>query len=425
MQRMFAIILFGVAFVAPELAVAQTVAPSLDAAIAPVAAERKSYLQEFYHDLHRHPELAGHEERTSAAIAKELQSIGWTVTTEVGGHGVVGILKNGAGPVIALRTDMDALPIHEETGLPYASETKEVMHACGHDMHMTVMMGTAYALRQLKDRWHGTVIIIAQPAEENGTGAKAMIDAGLFTRFPKPNAALAFHVGSSLPVGKLAYRKGYALANVDFVDITVYGKGGHGAMPETTIDPIVTASQIVLALQTIVSREIAPVDPAVVTVGSIHGGTKHNIIPDEVKLQLTIRNYKDEVREHIKAAIARITKNVAAAARAPEPKIEYQQGTPALYNDPALVDRLLPVMRSVVGDSNVVENPPAMVGEDFSQYGREGKIPTFMMILGVQPTGQSSLPAIHSAKFAPLFDPSITIGITTMTKAALALLAGA
>ncbi len=279
-----------------------------------------SSLDSLYKYLHTHPELSFEEEHTAARMGKELRAAGFEVTTKVGGHGVVGVLKNGAGPTVLVRTDMDALPVTEATGLPYASTVRTrdkdgkevgVMHACGHDMHMTCWVGTARTLANMKSQWHGTLVFIAQPAEEVGGGARRMLLDGLFKRFPRPDFCLGLHCDPRQPYGHIAYAEGLLCANVDTVDITVRGKGGHGSAPQTTIDPIVLAARIVLDLQTLVSRETNPADPAVVTVGSIHGGTKHNIIPAEVKLQLTVRTLKDEVRQHILEGIQRIAKAAA------------------------------------------------------------------------------------------------------------------
>ena len=301
-------------------------------------------MEKLYVDLHQNPELSLHEEKTAAKLAERLRALGFEVTTGVGETGVVGVLKNGKGPTVLVRTDLDALPVEEKTGRALREQgdgdrrpgaTVGVMHACGHDMHMTSWVGTATLLSRSKDRWRGTLVFVGQPAEEKGGGARRMLEDGLFKRFPKPDFALALHGDASMPAGKVGTVPGFALANVDSVDVTILGKGGHGAYPHTTVDPIVIAARIVLDLQTIVSRENNPLDPAVVTVGSIHGGTKHNIIPDEVKLQLTVRTYKDDVRKRLLAAIERIAKAEAAAAGAPKaPEVKVSEGTPATFNDP-------------------------------------------------------------------------------------------
>lgn len=422
-------------------ALAQSLASALDAAIQPELAS----LEALYKHLHANPELSYHEERTAARIAQELRDAGFEVTTGVGGHGVVGVLRNGPGPVVMVRTDLDALPVVEKTGLPYASKVKTrddagkevgVMHACGHDMHMTSFVGTARTLGKLKDRWSGTLVMIGQPAEERGGGALAMLKDGLYERFPRPDYALALHASGSLEAGKIGYRHGYTLANVDTVDITIRGVGGHGAWPHMTKDPVVIASQVVLALQTIVSRELSPLDTAVVTVGSIHGGSKHNIIPDQVDLQLTVRSYSEESRKKILAAIRRITVNTARAAGVPEDrepivKIAEEEFTPATFNTASLVDRLAPIWRQFFGAGKVVEVEPVMGGEDFSRYGMTAeKVPIFIFWLGTIDAARmeqakangASLPALHSPEYWPAIHPTIETGVKAMTVAVLELL---
>ncbi|HEY1171767.1 MAG TPA: amidohydrolase [Verrucomicrobiae bacterium] len=401
-----------------------------------VAAETAD-LVKLYQHLHANPELSFQEEKTAQRIAEELKKAGFEVTTKVGGHGVVGVLKNGSGPTLMLRTDLDALPVPEQTGLPYASKVKTVdpdgkevpvMHACGHDVHMTSFIGTARVMSALKDQWKGTLVVIGQPAEEKGGGARAMLKDGLFKRFPKPEKVVALHVASDMAVGTVGYVPGFALANVDSVDITIRGVGGHGAYPHGAKDPIVLAAQTVIALQTIVSREISPTESAVVTVGSIHGGTKHNIIPDEVTLQLTLRSYTDQVRAQTIAAIKRITENLAKAAGVPEdrmPIVKFSdEYTPACYNDPALTRRLAGVVDQWLGKGAAIERQPVMGGEDFSEYGRtEDKIPISMLWLGVvnpevvkkSMQEKKALPTIHSPFFAPAAEPSIKSGVTAMS----------
>ncbi len=391
-----------------------------------------------YKTLHSHPELSLQEEKTSARLARELRDIGFDVTEKVGGYGVVGVLRNGPGPTVLVRTDMDALPVTEVTGLPYASKERVrdkngndvgVMHACGHDMHMTCWTGTARVLASRKDRWSGTLVFIGQPAEEIGTGARLMLEAGLFKKFPKPDYCLALHCEPFNPHGHVSFTEGLALANVDSVDITVKGKGGHGAAPHTTIDPVVLAARIILDLQTIVSRETNPTDPVVVTVGSIHGGTKHNIIPSEVKLQLTVRTTKDATRKHTLEAIERIAKAAAEGARAPEPVVKLDPGeyTPALFNEPGLTRKTVAMFRQVLGEDHVHERPPVMGGEDFSRYGREG-VPIFMFWLGTlaperiaeaSKEGGRPLPSLHSDVYFPIPEPSIRTGIKAMSLAVL------
>jgi hippurate hydrolase len=406
--------------------------------IAKLVAADLDRLMALYKHLHSNPELSLQEEKTAARLAKELQELGFDVTTKVGGHGIVAILKNGDGPTVLVRTDMDALPVVERTELTYASKVRAldrthndvgVMHACGHDMHMTCWCGTAKVLAGMKGRWRGTLIFIGQPAEEIGAGARMMLADGLFKRFPKPDYCLALHCDGAQPHGHVAYTEGLALANVDSVDIIVKGKSGHGAAPQTTIDPVVIAARIVLDLQTIVSREITPTDPAVVTVGSIHGGTKHNIIPNEVQLQLTVRTTKDEVRAHVLKAIKRIAKAAAEAGRAPEPevKIDLDEFTPALLNDKSLSRKTVALFRDLLGEDKIHERPPVMGGEDFGRYGREG-IPIFLYFLGTitperyaesKREGGRPLPSLHSDAYYPIPEPSIQTGVLTMSMAVL------
>lgn len=392
-----------------------------------------------YVDLHRYPELSFHEQRTAATLAEGLRKLGFDVTTGVGRLGVVGVLKNGDGPTVMLRTEMDALPVKEQTGLSYAStvtthsdtgEEVPVDHACGHDLHMASWMGTATLLSRSRDQWHGTVVFIGQPAEETSGGAAAMLKDGLFTRFPKPNYAIALHDDSGLPAGTVGFIPGFSHANVDSVDITIYGKGGHGALPQTTVDPIVIAARTVLSLQTIVSREVTPGDPAVITIGSIHGGTKHNIIPDQVHLQLTVRSYKPETRKHLLAAIERIAKAESEAGGAPKPPlVEFSEPTASVYNDPKLTERVVGVLRRRLGEDKVVEMPPKMVGEDFSEYGNAG-VPIMMFHVGaVDPAKYQAakasgtrLPSLHSSQFAPDLKPALETAIEAETAVLLDLL---
>ena len=403
-------------------------------------------LDKFYTDLHLHPELSLMEEMTSAKVAAELRAAGYEVTEKFGGYGVVGVLKNGAGPTLLIRTDLDGLPVTEETGLPYASQTRvtnlagqevSTMQACGHDIHMTVFTGTARMLAAMQDRWSGTVLFVGQPAEEIGVGARAMLTAGLYQKFPKPDYAIALHDSASMPAGTVGTVEGYIMANVDTMDITVRGIGGHGAYPQTTKDPIVLAARIVGALQTIVSRETRPVEPAVVTVGSIHGGTKHNIIPNEVKLQLTLRSYSDGVRQHTIEAIRRICRGEAIAAGLPDDlmpviTLKEEEFTPSTYNDPALTRRVRGALAVWLGADQVLSIDPEMGGEDFSQFGRTlDKVPLCLFRLGAvapEKVAESKrtgvpLPSLHSSKFAPVPEPTIKTGITAMTAAAIDLLA--
>ena len=400
--------------------------------------EHRTELVELYRHFHQHPELSHEEAETSERLAEELRAAGAEVTAPFAKTGVVAILANGPGPRIMLRTDLDALPVTEETGLVYASKVKTkgeqgqeigVMHACGHDIHITNLIGVARYLAANKDRWNGTVMFIGQPAEEMGQGARAMLADGLFEKFPKPDLALALHVDSTLATGKVSYRAGYVGANVDSVDITLRGRGGHGAAPHTTIDPIIQAARLVLDLQTIVSREIKPTDPAVITVGSIRGGTKHNIIADTCHLQITVRSQKPEVRKHLIDAIRRKALAAAASADAPEPTIEFSDATPAVLNDERLVERLLPVFRRVLGEENVSEAESKMGGEDFSEYGIAG-VPIFMFGLGsvdskrlegFKRVGQTP-PSLHSASYYPDAEATLAAGVNVMANAVMELL---
>jgi len=383
-----------------------------------------------YQSLHAAPELSMQEQKTSSLVAGRLRDLGYEVTERVGKYaepgvtcyGVVAVMKNGAGPVVLLRTDMDALPVAEQTGLPYASTVTakptstdgtagetSVMHACGHDLHMTALMGTAKLLADMKSQWHGTVVLIGQPAEEVVKGAAAMLRDGLYERFPKPTYALAVHDSATIEAGKVGFTPGYALAASDSIGITVRGVSGHGASPQSTKDPIVLASEIVLALQTIVSRENNPLDPVVVTVGSIHGGTKSNIIPDEVKLALTVRTYKPEVRQRVLASIERIAKGIAIAAGIAEDRMPIVSvvgdSTPATYNDPALTQRVATAVGKVIGEKNMVQADPIMASEDFARYSLDRTLPAVMLNVGAADPAKiasgAALPSLHSSRFAP------------------------
>ena len=411
----------------PMLADLDALYPSLDA---------------LYRDLHQHPELSLQEEETAKKMATRLRTLGFEVTERVGGFGVVGLLRNGSGPTLLVRTDLDALPVKEETGLPYASTVTAkneagvvvpVMHACGHDVHMTAWVGAASLLTADKTKWKGTLFFVGQPAEEMLRGAPAMIADGLFTRFPRPDFAIAIHDTARLPSGQVGLAAGYAMAAVDTVDITIFGRGGHGAYPHATIDPIAIAARTIVALQMIVSREVNPVDSAVITVGSIHGGTKHNIIPDRVQLQLTVRSFKPEVQKHLLAAIERIAKHESAAGRAPkEPLVvaDPKQSGPALYNDPALVRRLQSALAAELGERQVIEVEPVMGSEDFAAFGRATGAPTALIWVGsAEPSAFAAaaasgqvLPAIHSPLFAPDRERTIRTAASTLTICALDLL---
>jgi amidohydrolase len=376
------------------------------------------WLLKTYQTLHVTPELSMQEQKTSSLVASRLRELGYDVTERVGKYeeadatcyGVVAVMRNGKGPVVLLRTDMDALPIGEQTGLPYASTVPNVMHACGHDLHMTAFLGTAKLLADMKAQWHGTIVLIGQPAEEVVKGAGAMLTDGLYSRFPKPDFALAVHDHAQLEAGKVGIRSGYALAAGDSLDITVRGVSGHGAAPQLSKDPVVLASEIVLGLQTIVSRENSPLDPVVNTVGSIHGGSKRNIIPDEVKLLLTERTYKADVRQRVLAAIERVAKGTAVAAGVPEDRMPIVtmingESTPSTYNDPALTQRMGAAVAKTIGAANVVEVDPLMVSEDFARYSLDHKIPATLLHIGaadpVKVASGATLPSLHSAKFAP------------------------
>jgi hippurate hydrolase len=395
-------------------------------------------LLDTYKAFHVAPELSKHEEKTSATVAERLRALGYTVTDHVGKYessdtcyGVVAMMKNGDGPVVLVRSDMDALPVLEQTGLPYASKNANVMHACGHDIHMTTLLGTASMLAQLKNKWHGTVLLVGQPAEEVVQGASAMLRDRLYERFPRPNFAIALHDNSSLPAGQIGYCPGYFMSNSDSVNITIRGVGGHGASPQSTKDPIVVASEVVLALQTIVSRENSPLDPVVVTVGSIHGGAKRNVIPDQVEMLLTVRTYKPEVRKRVLASIERVTRGIAMAAgipdeRAPIVEVLKGEGTEATYNDPALTERIAKALKRDMGANNVVQIDPLMVSEDFGRFGLDRQIPVSMLNVGaVDPAKIASgarLPSLHSSEFAPVPEPTLRGGIKAMTLSVLELL---
>jgi hippurate hydrolase len=402
-------------------------------------------LEKLYTDIHANPELSLKEEKTAARLAKEFRDAGFEVTEKIGGTGVVAVLKNGEGKTLLLRTELDALPVKEQTGAPYASTLtaldpngKEVpvMHACGHDIHMTCIVGAARTLAAMKDKWKGTLVIIGQPAEETLAGAKAMLKDGLFEKFPKPDFCLAQHVDASTPAGKVGITSGYTNANSDSFDITIRGSGGHGSAPHTTKDPIVIAAQTILNLQVITSREVKPGDAVVITVGSIHGGTKSNIIPDEVKLEITVRTQKDETREKVFKAIERIVKGTAVTAGVPDdlmPIVTHRSTfAPAVYNAPDLADRISNLLKTTLGAENVAVHQPSMGGEDFAFFGRTAdKIPIFMLRLGsadpekvaAAKTNKTQLPSLHSSKYLPAKEPTIRTGTLTLTAAALDLLA--
>lgn len=430
-------------------------------ACSPVLAQDTPLLQ-LYKQLHAQPELSFQEQQTARVLATELVAAGFKVTTAVGGdirgklaeegatlrptvgaHGIVALMRNGPGPTVMLRTDMDGLPVQEQTGLVYASEARGVeltgqpvplMHACGHDMHMVTVLGTARELSRRRDEWSGTLVVIGQPAEERGSGARMMLEDGLFERFPRPDYNLSLHVTPNLPAGTIGYVSGWMMANVDSVDITVHGIGAHGAYPQAGKDPIVLAAAIIMDLQTLVSREVHPLEPAVVTVGSIHAGAKHNIIPDRAELQLTVRSYSDEVRQTLLQGIERVAVNQARALGFPEdklPEVQFKEEfTPSLWNDPELTARAVEVFNRVLGPQQVIADTRVMGGEDFSRYSRvEPPIPSLMFRLGTLPReryeasqrGELKLPSLHSPFYYPDPQPSIETGVQALTALAIEL----
>src|SRR3569832_1502261 len=415
------LVLAGLSATAPLTALAATASQEVNEAYAPA--------YKLYVDLHQHPELSGNETQTAAKVAAALKAQGYTVTEHVGGTGVVAILKNGPGPTIMLRTELDALPVEEKTGLPYASKVHakdpngrdvSVGHMCGHDVHMSALVATAGIMAHTKDTWHGTLMLIGQPAEETIAGAKAMIKDGLFTRFPRPDAALALHVGNDLPAGQIGIVSGIYSTNADSIRITIYGKGGHGSAPHTAVDPIVIAARTILALQTIPSREVNPGELAVITVGYINAGTKNNIIPDQAEMGLTVRTFKQDVRKQVLEAITRITNAESQAANAPRPpSIDRYEMTDAVYNDQGLADKLKPVLEQAIGKDNLVTEEPSTASEDFSAFLAE-KIPGLYLSLGgadPQKLAQAEaagthLPSNHSALFAPDADPALHTAIS-------------
>jgi hippurate hydrolase len=398
-------------------------------------------IEKLYIDLHRNPELPFHEQRTAATLAARVKALGYEVKTGVGGTGVVAILRNGPGPVVMLRTELDALPIEEKTGLPFAStvttkndagEVVPVAHMCGHDLHMSAWIGTAELMANHRERWHGTLMLVGQPAEEIVAGATAMLRDGLFTRFPKPDYALGIHNEHALPAGVIGFHPGYFRANSTSLEMTVYGTGGHGAFPQSAIDPVVIAARIVLGLQTIVSRENDPADPAVITVGSIHGGSAPNIIPDQVKLAMTVRSLDPAVHKRLLAAIERQAKGEALAANAPkEPLVETTFNTDAVYNDPELTERMVAAARAALGAERVVEMPAQMGGEDFSQFGLAGVRAVLLHIGAVDAAKLEGsrksgvpVPGVHSSLWAPEREPTIKAAIRAQTAILMDMLEG-
>src|SRR6267143_1668125 len=396
-------------------------------------------IEKLYMDLHRNPELAFHEQRTAAELAKRVSALGYEVTTGIGGTGLVAIMKNGPGLVVMLRTELDALPIEERTGLAFAStvkakndagETVPVAHACGHDLHMSAWVGTAELMAHNRQQWHGTLMLVGQPAEEIVSGAAAMIKDGLFTRFPKPDYALGVHDEPSMPAGVVGFHPGFFRAAASHLDVTLFGTGGHGAYPNNTVDPVVIAARFVLGLQTAVSRENNPMEPAVISVGSIHGGITWNIIPDRVKLQLTVRSLNPETQKQLLSAIAREAKGEALAANAPkEPVIETRSSTDAVYNDPGLTQRMVTAARAALGTANVVEMPAQMGSEDFSQFGLAGVHAVLLHIGAVDPAKLEAarnsgvqLPGLHSPLWAPELEPTLKAAVAAETAILLDLL---
>lgn len=402
-------------------------------------------LMELYRHLHANPELSFQEEQTAARLAAIAEDLGFTVTTGVGGHGVVAILENGPGPVLLMRADMDGLPVAEQTGLPFASQTvattdegieSHVMHACGHDTHMTAWVGAARQMAARRDQWSGTLVAILQPAEERGAGARMMLEDGLYERFPKPGYAIAFHDSAAAPAGSIGIVSGWAMANVDSVDIRVRGIGGHGAYPHTTRDPIVLGARIVGALQTLVSREVDPQQPAVVTVGSFRAGSKHNIISDEARMLLTVRSYTDEVREQLLSGIERIARAEGLVAGLPEtllPEVTRRnEFTPAVFNTPELTRELIATFRARFGEDRVAEGAPVMGGEDFSRYWRADRdtIQSVLFWVGGVPLdrweaaqrGEIELPSLHSAYWAPDAEAVVSTATEALVTAALQIL---
>lgn len=428
MGRLLFVVLFALAAFAADPAVSKqqidAIYPELD---------------KLYVDLHQNPELAFQEKQTSAKLAERLKAMGYDVTTGVGGTGIVAILKNGDGPTVLLRTDMDALPIEEKTGLPFASHVKEknangdtvpVMHACGHDVHMASWIGTAKLMAQDRQQWRGTLMLIGQPAEEVVSGASAMIKDGLFTKFPHPDFAFAVHDDDSMPAGVVGFHSGPFRASADSVDITIFGKGGHGAKPQATIDPVLIASRTVVALHNIISREIDPQDPAVITVGSINGGNTYNVIPDQVKLQLTVRSYSPVVRKHLLASIERVAKGESLAGGAPkEPVVTVKPGTDTVVNDAETTARIVNALKKSLGDEAVHPMPAYMTSEDFSEYAQNGTKAVLLHVGAQEPAKFASakqsgmqLPTVHTALWQPDREPTIKTAIMVETTALMELM---
>lgn len=395
-----------------------------------------SELRAVYEDLHRHPELSMQETRTAKVAAEALVAAGFEVTREVGGTGVVGVLRNGAGPTVMLRADMDALPVVEATDLPYASTVRAkdtdgvevgVSHACGHDLHVTWLIGSAQILAKHRNLWRGTVLAVFQPGEEIGEGASRMMADGMAERFPRPDVILGQHVMVG-PAGTVGYRSGTILSAGDSLSVQLFGRGSHGSQPQTSIDPVVMAAATVMRLQTVVSREIAPLDSAVLTIGALHAGTKENIIPEDATLKINIRTYDEGVRQHVLAAVQRICRAESAASGAPrEPRFTTLSSYPLTHNDPAATERIAAVFVARFAE-RASESPPAAASEDFSIFGRQWKVPSvFWFVGGTDPAvyaeakakkQTNSIPSNHSPRFAPTLDPTLKTGLQAMLSAA-------
>ena len=375
-----------------------------------LSSSQVSHLESFYQDLHRNPEISGEEVRTAAKVAAEFRALGLDTKDHIGGTGVIGVLKNGEGPVTLVRAELDGLPVIENTGVAFASQTKGKMHACGHDFHETIMLGSATEMIQNKANWKGTLIFLAQPAEERIFGARAMISDDLFKKIPKPDQLLALHTAGALPKGKVAVTSGFALANADTIDVTFRGKGAHGSRPESGIDPIIEAAEFILKTQTIIGREKAANKPAVLGVGSIHGGTRGNIIPDEVKLQLTLRTYDSDVRKLLKRRVVEIAEGIAKTDGAPAPTVEFPEATNATYSDPVLAARIKKALTAALGADLILDGEPIMGSEDFGEFGLAIHAPSLFIWLGEQNPKDMSV-ANHSPKYLPDFDKTFAVGV--------------
>ncbi len=424
---------------------ASALAQPLDPLIGSLVEKELPSLVSLYQTIHAAPELSHQEEKTSALVARELRSLGFTVVERLGkyprpewmGYGVAGVLRNGTGPTVLIRAEMDALPVEEKTGLPYSSHEPGVMHACGHDLHAAAMIGTARLLVVLKDRWKGTVVLVGQPAEETLDGARSLVEGGLFEKVPKPDYVLALHDTNDLAVGQVGLTPGSALASAAVVEVTLRGKGGHASAPQNAKDPVVLSAQLILALQTIISRETSPFAPSIITVGSIHGGSKANIIPEEVKLALSVRALDDEGRDRLIKSIERTARGIAEAAGVPEDRlpIVYVSDTevvPSTYNDPDLTERLTRTFAELLGAANIVRTGPSLAADDFGHLARpEGRrVPSLLFSLGVADPKKleearasgNPLPSPHSPLFAPVAEPALEVGVKAMTAAVLELL---